>query len=436
MLDATLNAETNVDHEPHQGSPDIVIGLPDENRIFFECAWVTPSGGATQDRVRYFIDWVRKQVLGRYPGMHLNLIVEPINRDAPVSAPPEHEWKSITRLPAWNAFIDALGTARRPAFDLDGERNLRIIVENRASGSTVFTSGPVLNTPQHPEDHPIYRAIREKAKQANRWRSQGGAYDPLILVIGADEGLTYIDPMGCGAVTLRQAVYSALLHKDVDTITRYNSAGSWPSRKPRPVKHQVRNWDLCGPRIRVNKSHLIGAVAVVLFKDSMEFLCARRCRQATVSIFPNPDPQASFCEDDLRRTTRCLDLNRVEYTSSRECWEFDPDPDTTVPASRSRKRGGTLVTGGGTLSMPAKFEIPATILHRILAGDLQANKAWASYSSDVGAKLGEALRLGREIVNVEFVPTSPLSREEPRVRIEFGPPQPALIRVPRAAREA
>jgi hypothetical protein len=84
--------------------------------------------------------------------------------------------------------------------------------------------------------------------------------------------------------------------------------------------------------------------------------------------------------------------------------------------------------------MTHEIEIPAVLMHRILAGDVQVNDAWKHYSSAVSAQLKEALNAGREVEHVEYVPTSPRSREEPRVRIRFGPPQSPVIRVGRSHR--
>lgn len=435
VLDAVLAAEQSVEHEPHAGAPDIVIGGPDEDRMFIECAWVTPPQGEDQERLHAFVNWVRRQILEHSPGIHLNLRLEAINRDAPVRPPSEHEWKSVTQTPDWESFIDAIRAGGRPTLALDDDRNFEIIVEGRARGSIVSTSGLIFNTPDHPEDHPIYRAIRSKARQANQRHHEGGAYEPLVLVIGADEGLAYIDPMGCGAVTLKQAVYSALLHDEAHPITRYNNAGSWPSRKPRKRSVPVHTFNLCGPRVRVNQSYLISAVAVALFRDQISYAGAQHRRLADVTVFTNPDPKASFTDDHVHRLEQCLRLNRVEYASRRECWEYDSEPNTALPASRARLRGGQVVTRRGGSTMPDEIEIPAVLVHRILAGDVAASDVWKDYSTDVSAQLKEALDAGREIDHVEYVATEPRSREEPRVRIRFGPPQPALIRVGRSHRD-
>ncbi|MGI9012938.1 MAG: hypothetical protein ACR2GY_01670 [Phycisphaerales bacterium] len=435
VLDAVLAALPSVEHEPHPGAPDIVIGRPGESQMFIECAWITPPQGENQERLYRFIDWVRQQTIEHLPGTHLNLRLEAINRDAAVVPPLEHEWKSVTQTPDWEGFIEAVGSGDRPTLALDGDRNFKVIVEGRARGSIVSTSGLIFNTPEHPEDHPIYRAIRTKARQANQRHHQGGAYEPLVLVIGADEGLAYIDPIGCGAVTLKQAVYSALLHDDAHPITRYNNAGSWPPRKPRKRSGPVHTFNMCGPRVRVNRSYLISAVAVALFRDQISYPGAQHRRLADVTVFPNPDPRASFTDDHVHRLEQYLKLNRVEYVSRRECWEYDPQPNAALPASRARLRGGQVVTRGGGLTMPDEIEIPAVLMHRILAGDLDTSDAWKHYSTNVSAQFKQALDNGREIEHVEYVATEPRSREEPRVRIRFGPPQPPLIRVDRSHRE-
>jgi hypothetical protein len=429
MLDAVLHAENCADHEPHAGSPDIVIGSPNERRLHLECAWTTPPQNINRESLNSFVDWVRRQVRERLPGTHLNLRLEPKNPVEPVCVPPEHQRKSVTKSSGWASFIDAVAKSVPAALTLE-HHNLRIIVEGSSRGKTVWTSGTVLEAVEHPEHHPVYRTIRSKAMQAKRWLDQGGTYEPLVLVIGADEGLAYIDPSGCGSVTLKQAVYSALLHETADPITRYNSAGSWPSLKPRNRHSPL---EICGPRIRVSHSHLIGAVAVVQFKNSFGPLGTSPSRRGHVTVFPNPDPRASFNRRDFDRLGKCLDMNRVEYAAGSECWDFDCDPHTSLPASRSRWRGGRLITRGG-LKMPSEIEIPAVLLHRILAGDLTANEAWKKCSTDILERFSEALSAGREIEHVAYVPMPPRSREEPRVCIRFGPPQPPLIRVKRVSR--
>lgn len=438
ILDSVLH-QGPAQHEPHEGAPDIFVGDIDTDRLFLELAWITPSAAKCDESVRQFIRWLRRQIRQVRGDVRIDLQVEVIDNSKPAAAPPEKQWAEVTHGDSWLSFARSVPGSVDAAYQIQCA-NLRIILEQIGAGDSESTYMPVLNLPDHPEDHPIYRTIRRKARQAHEWRKQSGTYQPLVLVIGADEGLSHIDPMGCGSVTLKQAVYSALLdEKTQHPITRYNFAGSWPahdrkSKQGRSRSGQGPSWSMVGPRIRVSHSSLISGVAITLLRDEFDVGSRRIQRRARLTFYPNPDAETPLTEDDELLVLNCLQLERVEFTSRSECWEYDPEKGESLSQVRSRRRGGSISVSKGHGSVLQSIEIPAVLLHRILAGDITAAEAWQDYSLEIHSDLHRALQSGQEISAVQFISPTQGSGEEPRVRLTFDSTRPT-IRVPKQRRE-
>ena len=438
VLDSVLH-HGPAQHEPREGSPDIFVGDIDTNRLFFEIAWITPSAAKCDESVRQFISWLRRQIRQVRGDVRIDLQIELIDKSKPAVAPPEKQWEDVTHGNSWLSFARSVPGSVDAAYQIQCA-NLRIILERIGNGECESTFMPVLNLPDHPEDHPIYRTIRRKARQAHDWRKQGGTYQPLVLVIGADEGLSHIDPMGCGSVTLRQAVYSALLdEKTQHPITRYNLAGSWPARKIEAKQRRSENdppplLSMVGPRVRVRHSSLISGVAITLLKDEFDLASRRLQRRACLKLYLNPDAAKPLTEEQELHVLKCLQLDRVEFTSRNECWEYDPERGESLSQARSRMRGGSIAVSKGHGSVLQSIKIPAVMLHRILAGDITAAEAWQEYSLEVYSDLRQALQSGQEIKGVELISSSQRSREEPMVRITFDSLRP-MMRVPKGQRE-
>lgn len=381
-----------------------LIETNDGIKIWLEVSYVSARDENLYKELQNLPAWVRQQLqkFGCPWGRQAYIRLDPLRPAEPISAPRQNEWSQMLRDQSWKAFVD-LATAQGQASWQWPKGNLVI---RAAHSATPYSIWPLPGIPKHPSDHPIYRKIKEKARQARRWADAGCTYFPLFLILGTEDQGGRIDPDRLNGVPAEQAIYAALADtRQWDPITVYNRIG--PGH---------------GGRLRVPDSGLIAGVVFAKLENQFGGILYKPNRVWRGNLYMNPHPQAplsSQYEDLICR----INLNRVEYSPGWEEWQKNDRGDVVQRARRRRGRVVIKPKQDGSF----EIEVPTVILTRILAGDVSAEAVWREYDSEILHWLQSALAAGQEITAAYIAEPDPTSREEPRLCLCFGLPQPTVI---------
>jgi hypothetical protein len=237
-------------------------------------------------------------------------------------------------------------------------------------------------------------------------------YTPLFLMMGTQVLQSRVDAIRGHSVSAEQAIYAALMDTEcLHWITTYNMIGSWPEK-----------------RLRVRHSKLIAGIAFCqfeargsLFPSEWATQFNRVCRS---KLYMNPHPEEPV-PTSCQEIVQGIDLNRVVYGPGWEDWRSD---DRGNRGERARRRGGKLVTqlhrDGGF-----EVEIPTGVLIRLLAGEISAADAWRTFGTaqELLDLFKEAFEQDQQILGTSLKTPDPKSRDEARICLHFGPPQPSVI---------
>ncbi|GEM_PF-2042489 len=406
--------------------PDIFL-QPDECAPFWvEVAYITPRNPQQETDITRFPFWVGQELSKRKvaDSKPLRIRLEPADTSKDVQVPPNNYWRQLLKTDKWKTFVAELESGNfKSTLCLEETENANVIViiEGIEQGSFVSSSFPTPNVPRCAENHPIYKKIEEKAKQARNWAKSGKNknYKPLVLFLGASEKLHQINDSGTpSSISLKQAVYSALADTEQwDLTTTLNAIGTapWPGTKAR--------------RQRVKGSRLISAVVIVTIKNQYSGLSYGWRKQASKPlVIKNPHTDVELTAQQEQFINQ-INLNQVEYGDGHESWEALQPQDISVALYRYKEWRGRFVFKAGE-DFSFDLEIPCNLVALFLVGDMTASEVWKDKSLDsddyptlkkrIGNYLWLAAEINRKIVNVNFVKVDPKLREQSRIRLEFG----------------
>jgi hypothetical protein len=399
-----------VQYEPAEGTPDILLETPAGMRVWLEATYLYPQDGVQDNDLHAFPQWLRQAIhkAGCPWGQQVHIRLDPARADRALTIPRRNQWPHMCRPPSWPAFVALLTTRQQAVWECPQGNVVVRVVRATSPGA----SWPVTDVPIHPKHHLVYRAIQHKAEQAYQWRRKGCTYAPLFLMVGTQVLQSRVDAIRGHNVSAEQAIYAALTDTEHwHWATTYNMLGSWPEK-----------------RLRVRHSQLIAGIALCQFEARGGLLPSewatqfnRVCRG---TLYMNPHPEEAVpagCEAIVQG----IDLNRVVYGPGWEDWRSD---DRGNQGERARRRGGRLMTqwhrDGGF-----EVEIPTGVLLRLLAGDLSAAEAWRTFGAEqeLQAVFKAAFEQDQPLLGTALKTPDPTSRDEARICLRFGPPQPAVI---------
>ena len=403
-----------VEAESQPGEPDVCLRCPSCPPIWIEASYIYPRHKEKIRDSRDFPSWIRRSLLmaGVHYAKYVNIEISASDPSEDFTVPPRNQWKKMTSHPSWNSFIKSARSS-----DLKKAKwtcplgNVSISLDG--VGHYPMTTLPSIGLPETVRDHPVYKNIMEKARQATKWKKLGSNYDPLVLCFGASEEILQIESSYWSAVPLRKAVYAALLDRSkLSDIQAYNITGSMSNK-----------------RMRVKGSKYISGVIVVTLENKYEPLTLKKFRNyAKAQLFLNDHAEVTLSQEQ-KELIQSIDFNKIEYGPGWEAWDTSNllRPSTNTVLDRQRRRwGGASISSwsDGTI----EIKIPVVLLARILSGDISAVDAWGEYGGDVLRALAIALGKGQEIIDCKFISSDPKSREENQVSLRFGPPKSLVIR--------
>lgn len=417
-----------IQHEPTNSAPDIFLQPNDCQPFYIEAAHITRQQNHQQEEnVKDFPRRVKKELSKQGVGYANSLRIR-LHRADPtkdVQIPPYGCWGRQFETNGWKAFVTEISSRNLPSFWLLEETNVIVEAEGIEEGSSISSSFPVQNIPETAKDNPIYGKIKDKAEQAKKtWEGKYGSKEPLVLIIGATESLHQIYGHDMvSSMQLRKAVYSALA--DIDqwdwtTILNLTDNRSWP-------------WAM--RRQRVSGSKFISAVVIVTVRDEYSGLgCGGQKKASKPLIIKNPHPYVALTTKQEWFLEQ-IDFNQIKYGSGMESWEPPPrgqeKQDVPLLNKYLRESGGRFDFSPSDFAF--NVTIPCKLVARFLVGDITADEVWDNHNlsieddlvfnrslEKIGSRLKVAANIRQSIVNVEFVQGDARSREESRIKLEFG----------------
>jgi hypothetical protein len=150
----------DVEHEPHPGIADV---LAHDVRVGFEAFVVRSVQQREAVNLRRYYSWVISEVLSSANRKHAyDANIQPSRSEGSVSIPNQQDWKKVKASAEWPRFVEDVREHAKAVF-VDSLSNLVIALQLRNSGGGSVNSY-LPQVPEVIEDHPVYRAIRKKAR--------------------------------------------------------------------------------------------------------------------------------------------------------------------------------------------------------------------------------------------------------------------------------
>lgn len=186
--------------------PDVRIESGHCEPLWIESSFLHPKDRKRLAEIQKFHMWIRKalEAEGISLARHANIDIAKSNKSKPVVIPRENEWKRLKESSSWASFTSEAKASNCTSGNWICPRG-NVIVGLKGTSRFPCTRGPSMESLTL-EEHPVFRKIREKARQASRWRKQSNCYTPLVLVVGASENLARAGIWSDGYLTLSRVV--------------------------------------------------------------------------------------------------------------------------------------------------------------------------------------------------------------------------------------
>jgi hypothetical protein len=416
IFDTLLSRFTAVEHEPGERMPDFLARASWLSRFSVEAACITSPSARNLAHSSDFDRWLYRAVVKAGVQTNgANIVVRP--RDSGRAEIPEkHRWRAMTRHPSWATFIDEL---RGRAEGIWSCPEGGITVGFRVQQNGFINALPL--APAIPTDitkHPVYREIRNKARQIGNWRWRLKRRPVMLAILVAQSGPEFSEHAGFHDYSVRRAVFSALLdHNRMADLDRINILRQRLKFQPDGVYVESN-------RLRVAGSERISSVLIVRIRNDSAVGSHVPRSKAKAELYNNPHARNPFSES-LNNDIQRLDFNRVEYGPGWESWQENARGSLKV---RNLRRGGMLEfrSGKGGIEM----RIPTLKIMAILAGEKTAKEVFAEYGNRPPNPLTffrRVLASDLTLESVELVEADPTTRAEQQFSFRFGAGKAAVI---------
>ena len=408
----------NIVPEPAAGMPDVVVKRCWRPALSVEATTVKSVVSEAVDLSGEFHDWIYRRL--EKVGVKLNgaAISTNENQDHEGFAyiPKRHRWPQLVKHQSWAEFVSELKRDQHAIWRCP-EGGVSVIFEVRNNG---YISGNLF-TSQAPIDitkHPVYRAIRAKARQASKW-PKPIQRRPIVLAICAPRhGSEFTDFPAHNEFSVDRAVWSALLdHERLSDLDRLNILRQKLSFGPSGVQ-------VASNRMRVAGSRMISAVLFVRIEQIHDRAQVVPASRAIPMLYLNRHANCALTADQTQRIKQ-LDFNFIQYGPGWESWHGSP---RESPKARNMRRGGSIEYRSnkeGTIEM----RIPTVQLMKILSGEKSAQDVFADYGGLPNPidKFRKALSSELSLQSISLVNPDHGSRDEQSVAFVFGPGQEGVI---------
>jgi hypothetical protein len=404
-----------VEHEPNDGTPDVLVDLPGIDRFWIEATHIGSPEREASKTISNFIDWIRLELKRRH-GIEPNLYdirCDPLTVHANAVIPDEHTWAGLRRSQEWLAFAEKVRERPKTAVAtvLSGGFSAKVTVTFHSQPHKYLTAGyRSPNVVKTVRDHPVWSALRSKASQARAWKLE----DPIVVCIGSSLSVSLFDSPQNFAPGPEAAVAGALY----DTSKWHMGA-----------QHNVLR-DTSGADYRVKGADRISAVILVSIEDkkTLDWYRHDHHRIARTKFVINQQARYPLSEAQLRALAT-LNFNKFPYGPQWETW---PEPSRREWKSRERimKRSepGKVITYVPRPDGSLDLYIPTEALTKLLAG---VEGIEGLLESIRGVYADKQLSALPPLERAEVVPGDPKQRKGATVKLTFGVPRPPVIQAMR-----
>jgi hypothetical protein len=410
-----------VSYEPFDGAPDIELRLPRREKVWIEAIHVRRPGADADDVFDQFRSWVWRALRDARvatDGMELESELKTGAKRVSVRVPRDNEYRRVLQTDRWKAFAQSLreSPSARAAWDVGDQWD--VVIRARHTGSQHQVSfGPAGGLVERVDEHPVYKAIREKARDARDRKKDERDCRPLVLCIGATDFHGMTRPMGIPAVRIQQAVAAALIDASKESLAwRYNTLRA-----------------CAGDDLQVKGARFISAVIVVGLEREFRVFEVERGRHAKVEIYANPEAEVPLSASALDALS-ALDFNQVTYQPEWRAWDRQPrtKDQAALNLARVRAQEGRVsfrqLPGGDY-----EIEVSSHLMLRLLAGDVPAKDL---LGDGFMGRMLHTLGQGHRIEDARVEPGDAKTGEGDKVVIRIGIDWPGVVARPRAKERA
>ncbi len=412
VLFACIEAAPNIKHEPGPGSPDVMLFDKNDGLLLsIEATFIGSDSSGRQRLFDDFCEFITKQIKTHQPsirGIEINVSCH-IDQFKDVTLPDRHRWSNIlTFLVTTHYFVlDKSGEQTIVIEDEDLEINLK-----RRDDDINLYIGFSADDPKVVSNHTCYRRLKQKGAQINKWSAEIRD-KPILIIIGSDSNPSDFNN-DTGPITMRQAIYSALLETDnMSTVQKINMTGQFG------VSHG---------RFNVHGSKQISGVLMIhLVSNSSGWLTPNLNKTPKEGYYPNKDC-IHLISKNLNPVMNKIDFKKIVYGPGSEAWDHGKD---VSHKKRYKWEGGSLTVGSNMM-----LKLPASVFLQVLSGEAGLSDFYADrdYGFSASKFLKRALADGRRIINIELIKGNSLIREVDEVSITLGPKEDKIIAIPKQYR--
>ena len=405
-------------HEPEQNCPDICITHGTESHLWIEATYIYSKSKQktdnTTDFIRWLLDKLKLMDITFANGVHVDFAAH--NKSRALAIPNRDRWREIIRDHSWYYFVNILKNTNPAEIEwICPMGNVTIKLRKTSHPRTVTIGLPSIKEPTTPKQHPVYKEIKKKAEQAQKWNNLGKRYQPLVLCIGASENTGEINSSPSTKVSLHQAIYSALLN-----VQGMNLA----------VQTNITK-RIDGKRLDVPGAKHISAVIVVTTETRSQTFQPGFYRVPKSSLFVNDQATHPLTPEEIHLLKQ-IRFDSIEWGPGWEAWERPRGTrrSDNTPINRIRKQWGK-VSMRNLKNGAFEVELPTNVIAKLLSGDITHEDLHQQYSDDLANALEAAIKQGQYIIDCEYVSSDPKTRKQDYIRLKYSSPKPQIISHPK-----
>lgn len=410
-LYAAVQLGDGVGHEPRDGMPDVLVDLPQVDQFWIEATHIGWREREASGIIAEFIDWIRRELKRRHglePHVY-DIRVDPPSLQEDVRIEPKHTWAHLRKSDEWKRFVAEVRRReqRTVSTQLPPPSLARISIQHYDKPQRYLSSGFVIpKTIQEVSDHPVWSALRSKAKQAQRWKLE----DPLVVCIGSSLSVSLFRSLESFAPGAEAAVEGAL----------YDTSKWHPI-----IQHNVLR-DTSGQCYQVPGATRISAVILVSIEDKVDLspYPPDHNRIAETKIIVNQRARYPLSIDQVHAIDR-MDFNAFPYGPQWETW---PEPSRVEWKNQDRimqrTEPGKKVRCSEGHDGSFDLYIPVEDLTKSLAG---IGNLEGLVESIRRIRADRRLSQIPPLTRAEVIPGDPKQRKASELKLTFGVPTPPLV---------
>lgn len=404
--------------EPAEGMPDVIVKTWWRTAFSVEATTVTSPVSELLDLSSEFHSWIYRRIAKS----SITLDGAAISTEATVGyqgkseVPKRHRWRQLTKHPSWSEFVNEVLRSGRAIWSCP-EGGISVFFEARNNGHITGN----LFAPEKSTEitrHPVYRAIRSKAKQASKWPGRIRRRPIVLAMCAPRSGSEFSDFPAHNEFSVDRAVWSALLdHQRLSDLDRLNILRQKLSLSPEGVQ-------VASNRLRVAGSKLISAVLFVRIEQIHDRAQVAPASRAIPMLYINKHADIPMTARHLQQIKQ-LDFNFIKYGPGWEAWHGSARESRMT---RNMRRGGGIefrLGGEGKTEM----RIPTIQLMKILSGETSAQEVFSDYGEHLNPieRFQKAMNAELSLQSVSVINPDPGSRDEQCISFVFGPGEESIV---------